>query len=94
MSHHDTLRVIAAPTSPHPRYKIRNQLKNVCKIRTKREIHAITMSFLCDCKNFCIGKFTAYANICGIIKIANLPAPNTYFVQTPNYIKVLYSKIE
>lgn len=73
ISHHDALRVIAAPVKPHPSFKIRSQLKNICSTRTVADIHNITWTFLCDCKNFWIGKLKAYANNCGNIHKANLP---------------------
>lgn len=73
MSHHDELRAIAAPTKPHSSFKIRSQLKITWKTKTPTDIHSITNTLLCDCKNFWIGKFNAYANSCGIINRAKWP---------------------
>lgn len=52
-----------------------NQLNKTCNTKTTPDTHVITESFLCACKNFCMGKFRAYAYNCGIIHNANFPAP-------------------
>lgn len=74
ISHHEVLRVTAAPTKPHLSFNITNQLKIACSTSTTADTTAITRSFLCACKNFWIGKFNAYANNWGIIHKANFPA--------------------
>ena len=74
MSHHDVFKVIAAPVKPHPSFNISNQLKNVCSTSTTTDIHVMTRTFLCACRNFWIGKLSAYANNCGSIHKANFPA--------------------
>uniref|UniRef100_A0A3Q7H8X3 Uncharacterized protein n=1 Tax=Solanum lycopersicum TaxID=4081 RepID=A0A3Q7H8X3_SOLLC len=70
-NHHEPFSTTAAPTSPHPNLSINSQLNNVCPISPTAAMTAITMILLCACKNICIGKFSAYANNCGIIHTAN-----------------------